>query len=119
MASSLGLDINEAIFGAACLFAVVHGYFMYDWYPKMVKDDGVKYPDIDYNPNTNTNSQNESWALGTREVRAWTYASQINLVWYGLELLVWGLNLAFDNEAGRIHYLLNSLRSLSWLVMGL
>ncbi len=111
--STLDIDQNEIIFGVACLAGLVQGYMMYDWYPKMVKDNNTLYPDRDPNPNTYTNNENEEWALGTKEIRAWNNAAMLNLGWYGANMLAWGLNLALDNEGGRLHFVSQKLRQLT------
>jgi hypothetical protein len=95
--SALGLDQFEIIFGLACLAGLSQGYIIYDWYPKMVKDNNTLYPDRDPNPATYTQNENEGWALGTKEIRAWNNSARLNMGWYGITLLSWGLNLALDN----------------------
>ena len=115
--SKLALDANEVIFGLACLGGFVQGYFMYDWYPKNVKDNNTMFPDRDPNPITYTDNENEEWALGTKEIRAWNLASRINIVWYGVSLLSWMVNLILDNKGGRLHFVSQQVRRLSWFAV--
>lgn len=117
--SALDIDQNEIIFGVACAAGLLQGYMMYDWYPKMVKDNNTLYPDRDPNPSTYTNGENEEWALGTKEIRAWRNAAMLNLGWYGVSGLAWGLNLALDNQGGRLHFVSQKLRQLTWFSVAL
>jgi len=90
---------------------------IYDWYPKMVKDNNTLYPDRNPNPATYTNIANDEWALGTKEIRAWSNAANLNMGWYGLSVVSWGLNLMLDNEGGRLHYFAQKLLQITWFTL--
>jgi len=115
--SDLDIDRDEILYGLASLAGLIQGYLMYANYPKWVKDENTMFPDRDPNPSTYTNNENEEWALGTKEIRAWRNSSYVNMAWYGVNLLAWGFNLGFDNEGGRLHYVSQSLRRLTWFAL--
>lgn len=111
--SRLNVSMDEIIYSMAVFAATVHGVQMYRWYPQMIKDDSVRFPDRDPDPSA-TQTSDEEWALGTKEISAWTIASYSSIALYGFQWLTWAANLLLDNEGGQLHYFTYKWRNLMW-----
>ncbi len=107
--SDIGFTRKEISFGLACFVMLMNGVKMYQWYPLRIRNDNLNFPDRIENVVTH----DQEWALGTREISAWTTASYLSSGLYGFGLLLWGLNMLQDNQGGRLHFY---SYSWSWLL---
>ena len=98
-ASDLNMTQNEILFGMATFIMMFNGVKLWQWYPKEVKNNNLFYPDRI----AGTVTHDEEWALSTREITAWTNSSNLSLGLYGPAFLLWGMNILYDNEGGRLH----------------
>lgn len=100
------LNVNADItwgFAQACMF--LQGLNMWYEYPRNIMTNAEiparpsDVADWDYT------TKDKTWALGTLEMSAWSFASTISLLSYGTGFTLWFLNSIMDNEGGDMHRL--------------
>ena len=95
----------SGIYAASSLVMFFHGVGMWWNYPHQidVNNEIVERPsdvaDWDYT------TLDKTWALGTLEMTAWTFASRISAWSFGTGFTLWALNNSLDNEGGDLHKL--------------
>jgi len=101
-----GVSLNASnIYGVASMAMFIQGYSMWYSYPHQVKIN----PEIPERPTDvadwDYTTFDKTWAWGTLEMSAWTFASRISTLSFGAGFTLWAMNLAMDNEGGDLHRL--------------
>jgi hypothetical protein len=94
---SFSTEPYQLVWGFSALVALVYAERMNAWYPRNIRDNHITYPDAALT------AVSEEWALETREIKAWTTASNQMLVLNGLGVFFWGLNLAVGQVGNMPH----------------
>jgi hypothetical protein len=94
---SFTLEPNQIVWGVTSTIALIYGSLMYSWYPSEIKSNNVLYP------NASGTAVSETWALETREIKAWTNASEQIIAIQSLAFFTWGYNLAFGQNGNPVH----------------
>ena len=78
----------------------------------MVSDNNLAYPDrIE-----TTTQHDETWALETREIQAWTNSYYLSFYLYGAGFILWGMNMLLDNKGGDLHFYSHKYNTvLNWV----
>ena len=88
------------MFGIATFTMAFTGIKIWQWYPLAVQNNNLDFPDrIE-----GTITHDEEWALGTREISAWSTAAYLSAGLYGFGFMLWGMNILQDNKGGRLHF---------------
>jgi hypothetical protein len=66
---SFSLEPNQVVWGVTSTIALIYGTLMYSWYPSDIKSNNILYP------TAVGTAVSETWALSTREIKAWKSAS--------------------------------------------
>ena len=94
---------RERIWFLATSALTFHGAMMWYWYPDSIRREKriQERPELvgDYD----TASFDKTWALGTKEMRAWSWTSEVFFASFGTGWCLWLANEFLDNEGGDIH----------------
>jgi hypothetical protein len=86
-------------FGLNMIVQLAYGAQIYIWYPNWVNGSEMLFPA----PVSGTCAHDRDWALGTKEVRAWSSTSFWLFLAYGWATIAWCANTFTDMEGGIIH----------------
>mgnify|MGYP000704687544 CR=1 FL=1 len=73
----------------------------------MIIEDTARFPDDEWSSDVSRES-----ALGTKEIRNWTYSAYGSMSMYGSLHILWLANILLDNEGGSLHTLFTRVRQL-------
>ena len=95
----------STIYGATSFAMFLQGFSMWYKYPHAIATD----PTIPERPSDiadwDYTTLDKTWAYGTLEMSAWTYAATVSCFSFGAGFVLWALNVTMDNEGGDLHRL--------------
>jgi hypothetical protein len=95
----------------------LQGFSMWWNYPHQVKVN----PAIPNRPTDvadwNYTTLDKTWAFGTLEMTAWTFASRVGTLGFGTGFTLWALNTVMDIRGGDLHRLFYRSAQFQFVVM--
>lgn len=107
---------GDLLWGMGHIAMIALAYKADSWFPGEIRrnaalpDRPVEVSDWDYT------TLDKTWALGTLEMTAWTFASDMTMTTFGLSSIFWLLNRFLDGEGGDLHQIYYRMAQFQYYV---